>query len=226
MSRFVPLELKMHDGRPLPHTFFEGEGAGLLIVLPGLHYGSDGPVLYHLAKQVQTAGWDTLGLMYGFQASVAVPWTDHVAEILAECEAAAGEAMGRRAYPLLGFVGKSLGSIVLAQLCAQGAVPDEALAAYLTPPMGNSLFDSTFAATRQPAYVAVGTADSFYSDQAVAGLRAGRPVLIRVIEGADHGLDVPGDLASTLRAVGQVVEDTSSFFLTGEIPGLEGAARP
>ena len=226
MSRFVPLQLKMHDGRPLPHTFFEGEGAGLLIVLPGLHYGSDGPVLYHLAKQLQTAGWDTLGLMYGFQASVAVPWTDHVAEILAECEAAAREAMGRRAYPRLGFVGKSLGSIVLAQLCANGAVPDGATAAYLTPPMGNPLFDSTFVATRQPAYIAIGTADSFYSEQAVAELRARRPALVRVVKDADHGLDVPGDLAASLRAVGQVVEDASSFFLTGEIPGLEGAARP
>jgi|SRR3990170_3857618 len=224
MSRFIPLPLKTHDGHPLPHTFFEGEGAGLLIVLPGLHYGSDGPVLYHLAKRLQTSGWDTLGLMYGFQASVAFPWTDHVAQILAECEAAAREAMGRRDYPRLGFVGKSLGSLVLVQLCARGVVPDRANVAYLTPPIGNPLFDSTFAATRQPAYVAMGTADSFYSDQALAELRAQRPVLVRIVEGADHGLDVPEDLAATLRAVGVVVEDMAAFFLTGEIPGLEGKA--
>jgi hypothetical protein len=36
-------------------------------------------------------------------------------------------------------------------------------------------------------------------------------------------LDVPGDLAATLRVVGQVVEDAATFFLTGSIPALEAA---
>jgi hypothetical protein len=45
---------------------------------------------------------------------------------------------------------------------------------------------------------------------------------MRILEGADHGLDVSGDLNATLRVVGQVVEDAASFFLTGRVPGLEG----
>ncbi len=224
MSRFVPLPLKMHDGRPLPHTFFEGDGAGLLIILPGLHYGPDGPLLYLLSKQLQGSGWDTLGLTYGFQATMAFPWTDHVEEILEECKAAAGEAMRRRAYPRLAFVGKSLGAIVLAYLCTSGVVPEDALVAHLTPPLGSPQFDGAFAAARQPTYIAIGKADSFYSEPALADLQAHRPALVRVVKDADHGMDVPGDLAASLRAVGQVVEDMTAFFLTGKIPGLKGAA--
>ncbi len=49
----------------------------------------------------------------------------------------------------------------------------------------------------------------------------GVPAYVRILEGADHGLDVSGDLAATLRVVGQVVEDTTAFFLTGRVPGLE-----
>jgi hypothetical protein len=154
MSRFAPLPLKMHDGRPLPHTFFEGDGAGLLIIFPGLHYGPDGPLLYHLSKRLQGVGWDTLGLTYGFQAKMAFPWTEHVPEILAEGKSAAEEAMSRRAYPRLSFVGKSLGSIVLVQLCSVGVVPDKALVAQLTPPIGSPQFDSAFAATRPVVYIA------------------------------------------------------------------------
>jgi predicted alpha/beta-hydrolase family hydrolase len=226
MSRFVPLLLKTHDGHPLPHTFFEGDGAGLLVILPGLHYSSDGPLLYLLAKQLQGAGWDTLGLMYGFQALMSFPWTEHVAETLSETTDAIRAAIDHRAYSRVAIAGKSLGSMLLAQLCAPGVVPEDARVAHLTPPIGNATFDAVFASTRQPAYIAIGTADSFYSGEAVASLKARRSTLIRIVEGADHGMDVPGNLAASLRAVGQVVHDVETFFLTGEIAGLEGPASP
>jgi predicted alpha/beta-hydrolase family hydrolase len=218
---FLPLPLKTHAGRALPHTFYEGEGAGLLVVLPGLHYGPEGPVLYHLAKQLQRSGWDTLGLTYGFQAAMAFPWTDHAGETLAECRAALSEVLGRRAYERVGIVAKSLGTILLVQLCAQGVVPEAAGVAHLTPPVGNPAFDAAFRETRQPAYIAIGTRDSFFNEEAVRAV-ADRPVTyVRILEGADHGLDVNGDLTATLRVVGKVVEDTAAFFLTGQVPGLE-----
>jgi hypothetical protein len=223
MGAFQSLPLKTHDGLPLPHTFYEGGGAGLLIVLPGLHYGPDGPVLYLLAKQLQAAGWDTLGLTYGFQAALAFPWTDHAGETLAECGAALEFAKRHRPYPRLGVVGKSLGTILVVQLSMQGVIPEDACVAHLTPPVGNPAFDAAFGQTRQPAYLAIGTADSFYDEAALRGLSGKRPVLVRVLDGADHGLDVPGDLAATLRVVGQVVEDAATFFLTGSIPALEAA---
>jgi len=217
---FHPLPLKTHDGRALPHTFYEGESAGLLVVLPGLHYGPDGPALYHLAKQLQGSGWDTLGLMYGFQAAMAFPWTDHAGETLTECGAALGEVLGRRAYSRVGIVGKSLGTILLVQLCIQGLVPDSARVAHLTPPLGNPAFDAAFRETRQPAYIAIGTRDSFYSEESLRAVAGRRATYVRILEGADHGLDVSRDLAATLRVVGQVVEDTTAFFLTGQVPGL------
>lgn len=221
MGAFVPLDLKTEDGRPLPHTFYEGGGAGLLIVLPGLHYGPDGPVLYLLAKILQRSGWDLLGLTYGFQAAQRFPWTEHLQETLTETKNAIDVARARRPVPVLGVVGKSLGSVLLAQLCAAGSLPPEARAAYLTPPMGNPFFDETFAGSVQPAYLAIGTADGFYDEGALRALRAKRPVWVRVLEGADHGLDVADDLQATLRVVGRVVEDCAAFLRSGEVPGLE-----
>ena len=226
MGGFLPLPLVMQDGRPLPHTFYEGDGGGLLVVLPGLHYGPDGPVLYHLAKQLQGSGWDTLGLTYGFQAAMAFPWTDHAGETLAECGAALGQVLGRRTYSRVGIVGKSLGTILLVQLCTQGLVPDSARVAHLTPPLGNPAFDAAFTETRQPAYIAIGTRDSFYDETALRSAIGKRPAYLRILEGADHGLDVTGDLSATLRAVGQVVEDATGFFLTARVPGLETSQAP
>jgi hypothetical protein len=192
-----------------------------MVALPGLHYGPDGPVLYLLAKRVQAAGWDTLGLTYGFQAGMTFPWTDYAAETFLECRSALSEALAHRDYPRVGIAAKSLGTILLVQLCTQGVVPESALVAHLTPPVGNPAFDAAFVETRQPAYLAIGTRDSFYDEASLHAVTAKRPAYLRVLDGADHGLDVNGDLAATLRVVGQVVEDTSSFFLTGQVPGLE-----
>jgi hypothetical protein len=159
--------------------------------------------------------------MYGFQAAMAFPWTDYAGETLSECGAALGEVLVRRAYSRVGIVGKSLGTILLVQLCTQGLVPDSAWVAHLTPPLGNPAFDAAFRETRQPAYIAIGTRDTFYDEAAVRAVAGMRPAYVRILDGADHGLDVGGDLAATLRVVGQVVEDTTAFFLTGRVPGLE-----
>lgn len=221
MGSFQTLPLKTYDGRPLPHTFFAGDGAGLLVVLPGLHYGPDGPVLYHLAKRMQGSGWDTLSLMYGFQAAMAFPWTDHAAETLSECAGVFSEMSGRRAYPQLGVAAKSLGTILLVQLCSQGVVPENARVAHLTPPIGNPVFDSAFGETSQPAYIAIGTRDSFYDPEALKQAAERPTTYVRVLEDADHGLDVVEDLSATLRVVGQVVEDVTAFFTTGRVPELD-----
>jgi len=220
MSGFRPLPLKMHDGRPLPHTFHETEGKGLLVVLPGLHYGPDGPVLYLLAKEMQAAGWDTLGLSYGFQAAMSFPWTDHAAGTLAECRAALAEAASQRPYDRKAVVGKSLGTVLLVQLCLQGAIAESTAVAHLTPPIGSPAFDTGFVETRQPAYLAIGSRDSYYDEDAVRSLAGKRQVWLRVLPGADHGLDVAGDLQATLGVVGQVVKDVAEFFLTGRVAAL------
>jgi hypothetical protein len=221
MGAFLPLSLKTEDGRPLPHQYYEGDAAGLLIVLPGLHYGPDGPALYLTGKLLQRAGWDLLGLTYGFQTDPQLAWTERLNETLAETKTAIAVALGRRHRPLLGVVGKSLGSLLLAQLCGAGSIPKEARLAYLTPPIGNPFFDDGFAASTQSAYLAIGTADNFYNPEALQSLRDRRPFLARVLQGADHGLDVVDDLPATLRVVGQVAEDCAAFMRFGEVPGLE-----
>jgi hypothetical protein len=227
MGSFQTLPFRTHDGRPLPHSFFQGDGAGLLVILPGLHYGPDGPVLYHLAKAMQGSGWDTLGLTYGFQAALAFPWTDHAAEALSELTGVFNEMAGR-AYPLLGVAAKSLGAIFLVQLCAQAVVPGIARVAHLTPPLGNPVFDSVLAQTSQPAYIAIGTRDSFFDAPALSKAKQRPATYVRVLEGADHGLDVADDLPATLRTVGQVVQDVEQFFLTGDVPELapQAGRRP
>jgi pimeloyl-ACP methyl ester carboxylesterase len=72
-------------------------------------------------------------------------------------------------------------------------------------------FDPIFNQTDQPAYVVIGTQDRFYDPQALESLLAGRPFELTVIKGADHSMDVTGNLKASLEAVKMVVGEVLEF---------------
>jgi hypothetical protein len=57
----------------------------------------------------------------------------------------------------------------------------------------------------------MGTADRFYDPRALERLQAARPFELVLVEGADHSMDVPGDLAASLQALRQVVAAVLGF---------------
>jgi predicted alpha/beta-hydrolase family hydrolase len=209
----MSLGLRTSDGRPLMHKFYRqaGEPAGLLIAFPGNHYGMDGPLLYYPCEMLQAAGWDTLALSYGFQTAVQELGDEALPGLIGECTAALHTALSARSYPRLALLGKSLGAGLVAYLCGAEAALAGARAVYLTPALGTPLFDPLLARTSQPALLAMGTADRFYDPQALERLKAGRPFELVLVEGADHSMDVPGDLAASLQAVRQVVTAVLEF---------------
>lgn len=213
MADRVYLPLKTIEGRPLVHKFYrqEADAKGLLVTFPGGNYGMDGPMLYYPSELLGAAGWDTLALTYGFQLSMEPFSTDAISDLLEECRAAVGVVLEEREYPRLGLIGKSLGAAVVALLCQTEPYLAGARAAYLTPPLGMPFFDPIFNQTDQPACLAIGTQDRFYDSQALESLLAGRPFELTVIKGADHSMDVTGNLKASLEAVKMVVGEVLEF---------------
>ena len=213
MADRVYLPLKTIEGRPLVHKFYrqKGDAKGLLVAFPGGNYGMDGPMLYYPSELLGATGWDTLALTYGFQLSMEPFSTDAIPGLLEECRAAVGVVMEDREYPRLGMIGKSLGAAVVALLCQTEHYLAEARAAYLTPPLGVPFFDPIFSQTNQPAYLVLGTRDRFYDPQMLESLQEARLFELTVIEGADHSMDVAGDLEASLNAVKRVIGEVVEF---------------
>jgi len=214
MAELISLPLRTADGRPLVHKFYRHpeSAAGLLVTFPGNHYGVDGPLLYYPAKLLGAEGWDTLAVSYGFQTAMREPLEEGLESLVLECEAAIRGAMQSRQYPRIGLIGKSLGAGIVAYLCANRSELAAARAAYLTPALGTPFFDPFFVKTSQPAYLALGTQDRFYSAEVLERLRGQRPFELALIEGADHSLDVPGDLSASIEAAGRAVAGLLAFF--------------
>ena len=213
MTDRVYLPLKTIEGRPLLHKFYrqEGDAKGLLVTFPGGNYGMDGPLLYYPSELLGAAGWDTLALTYGFQLSMEPFSPKAISDLLEECRVAVGVITEEREYPRLSLIGKSLGAAVVAFLCQTEPYLAGARAAYLTPPLGMPFFDPIVSQTAQPAYLAIGTQDRFYDPQVLESLLAKRSFELTVIEGADHSMDVTGDLEASLEAVKRIVGEVLEF---------------
>jgi predicted alpha/beta-hydrolase family hydrolase len=211
------LDLLTSDGRPLVHKFYRQpkDPHGLLVTFPGHRYGVDGPLLYYPSELLGATGWDTLALSYGFQSAMMDPQEYGLREIMSECQTALAAVLAKRDYPHIGLVGKSLGTGIIAQLCYTMDQLGTAQAAYLTPLLGTPFFDPLVIQTSQPAFLAMGTKDRFFDQDALEHLLVQKPMEYVLVEGADHSMDVAGDLAGSIAAVKMVVGKVVDFLMQG-----------
>ncbi|MGD8603043.1 MAG: hypothetical protein PVF49_00585 [Anaerolineales bacterium] len=199
------------------HKFYTygSQSKGLMITFPGDHYGVDGPALYYPNKLLDQAGWDTLMLTYGYQARAEGFSLDKIPEIMAECAGAVGALMGKRTYPTIALLGKSLGCGVVAYLCQSEPALASARSIYLTPPLGTAGFDPLFSETSQPSFLVIGSADRFYGEGAIEKLQEQRDFEWLVLHGLTHSLDKPGDLKASLQAIEMITHRIVKFVCTG-----------
>lgn len=181
------------------------------IIAPGGGYGPDGPLLMYSRLAVQRRGGRTESITWqlGDDADVAGRRRAVAAQVGSAIEQLTASG---GAGPLI--IGKSLGTL------AAPLVADRGLAAvWLTPLLTD---EPTVAALRRaegPCLLVGGTGDQFW-DGSVA-----RSITSHVIEidGADHGMFLPGPLSASAAVLGQVISAVEDF-LDGAV--WNDAVRP
>lgn len=213
MADLKRLDLKSSDGRPLVHKYYQHlePAKGLLVMLPGNHYGVDGPLLYYPSDLLCNRGWDTLAITYGFQSRGEDFSAGIIAEILLECETALCTCLKEKEYGLIGLIGKSLGALIIAQLCNSVDELASAKAVYLTPPINTPFFGQLFLQTSQPAHIGIGTGDRFFTKEVLEKLQSEREFGLTLIENADHSMNIDGDIEATFGGMKRLVREVVEF---------------
>lgn len=179
------------------------------IVLPGNGYGPQGPVLLIPALALEEAGAVVTRIEYPARPA---QWTEEaMGEMVAEVERRITDALGSDPWDKVTFVAKSLGAAILGRLDPAITGPASVAAIWLTPVFGDDAVFEGALAKRWPSLVAAGAADRYHDasrhDHVVAALGA-RSL---VIDGADHGLEIPGDVVSTVDGYRRLAEETLAF---------------
>jgi hypothetical protein len=181
-----PVDLS--PGEALLH---EGDPERCAVVLPGIRYFSQAPLLWFAREAAQAHGWSVLEL------SERAPGDRDPFEWMRERATAALDYAGARAVAV---VGKSLGS------AAAPLVAERSLAAvWLTPLLDRPEVASAVSA---PALLIGSTADPTWAD----GPRPDAGVEVLEFEGLDHSLQARNDPLASLEVLHSVVERISAFF--------------
>lgn len=218
-----PAELSIlgHSGQPLPHLYRpqpagrQPGAAALALLLPGLGYRLPGPALLYPAEALSQSGHDLLALnaVYTVPEFMDAPDPEQLAWLTADVTATWAAARAQRDYIHLTLLGKSLGSVSMAQLLtAQLAqpLPASRRLVWLTPLLRQPPVVAALLAHAPDSLVVIGTSDPHYLPEVLAEVQAaGAEVL--TLPGADHSLLVAGDVQASLAALGQLVGAVGHF---------------
>ncbi len=188
--------------RPVPHRFLaQGrDTTHLAIVLPGLGYTCDMPLLYYTVSLLLDCGADVLQVEYAYGQEAAyrsLPADERTHRLIADAGSACRAALGQRGYRRATLVGKSLGTRAMPHLLADELGPLAARSIWYTPLLNEERVRAHLCGERQPSLVAIGTDDPHYSATTVAAI------------GGE--VEVAGDIVRSVQALEGVMRAVQQF---------------
>jgi predicted alpha/beta-hydrolase family hydrolase len=210
------LAITGYRDEPVPHTFLRrGEYARhVAIVLPGIGYTGDMPLLYYPAHLLLARGADVLRVEYAYQqrADFKTATADEqgswvVADVTAACQA----VLAQHDYEQITFVAKSLGTLALGPVLTADRRLARAHAVWLTPLLHIDHLRAHIARWGGHSLFVIGTADPSYDAAYLAEVQHATRGETVVVDGADHSLEIAGDVLRSLEAMTQVMRAVQQF---------------
>jgi hypothetical protein len=182
------------DLNPGEAVLHEGDPARRALILPGVRYFSQAPLLWFAREAAQAAGWSVLEL------SERAPADEEPFEWMRRRAASALDATDA---VTVAVIGKSLGSAA-APLVAERGLPS----VWLTPLLVRPEVVAALRAATAPALLVGSSADPTWSD---GEQPVGESVSVLEFDGLDHSLQVEGDPLASLDVLRQVTERIGEF---------------
>jgi hypothetical protein len=210
------LEIVGYNGQQVPNTLLRqaNETNHLAVFLPGLGYTCDMPLFYY-AKEVLTGrGADVFGVEYnyrnkpGFMSLPKDEWRDW---LRADVEAALKVVLAQRSYERLTLIGKSLGTLAMGYLLEAGSILSDTRAVWLTPLAREEILRGQVKRYGGSSLFVIGSADHHFDETLLEELRSATKGELLVIERAEHGLEIPGDVIASLEAMKRFIRALERF---------------
>jgi hypothetical protein len=209
---FTSLEIPGYRSEAVPNTFIrQGEPAAELgVILPGVAYSADMPVLYYSGALLLEGGADLLRVDYRYNRPGA-SGDERAQRLLADVSAALAAGLAQRPYSRITLVGKSVGTLAMGRLLATEPRLREARAVWLTPLLTSAELLQDIAVWGGRSLFVIGTADHQYDPDLLAQAVSATRGESLVIPGANHSLEFPGDVLASLAALERLVRAVQAF---------------
>ena len=215
MAQFTRLNITGGDRLPLANLFLRQEHTTdrLALILPGLGYNMDMPLLYYPAELLVQKGCDVLKIRPDYQAPAiaGAPQEERLERFYADAAASLQVGLTQRSYHKLVLVGKSIGTISLALLIKRFPNLGKPLTIWITPLLHEPHVIEAALTCRGASFFMVGSADTSFDPIALKTIQERTGALAWVAENANHSLELPGDPLASLALLGSGMHALYAF---------------
>mgnify|MGYP003684215023 CR=1 FL=1 len=177
---------------------------GVVIVFPGAGYSHMGPCIYYPSTALYKNGYEILNIEYDFRKE---GLRDGSQESYEKYFTFLIENIKKLKLPSqkVAFC-KSIGTRIVGSM--ETNLFDKII--WSTPALKDDYVYNSIYGLQEKSLVVIGDKDPFYSEKQLNELK-NNSVQCLVIQGADHGLDIDGDLSRSLDEMKTIVSETLKF---------------
>ena len=216
MSDPRTLSLTDYTGQELANPFWTVDRpvGWLAVLLPGLDYSSDMPLLFFTRRMLLWRGVDVLNLNLGTRSAAfqGASETEQLAWLKADVLAGIETGLAQGEYRGLILAGKSIGSLAIAGAVeqAQNLLPTALV--WLTPLLKWDVVLKAALSARGPQVYLCGDADSTFVPERLQQILSAKPqASAYVVKDANHSLEVPGNDQATFQGFGEAMQFLGKF---------------
>lgn len=192
---YSPLQVEGLQGEFVQNELIRQQSGSmtLAVLLPGRWYTCDMPLFYYAERLLIDRGWYVLRVQYDYRRENPASGEDEQLERLTvDSRSAIDAGLAHGTYTHLVLVGKSLGTIAMAQLLPALDVAD-AWSVWLTPLLKRPGVLQCVASCSDRSLVVIGSEDSHFDPAIVGSLASEGQCATLIIDGGEHSLDLRGD---------------------------------
>lgn len=178
----------------------------LVVLLPGMDYRNDKPLLRYTEKIALEEGCDTLSIEYGFQvANKKLDKDNETVVVIKESRRVFNKAMENN-YKKVLFVGKSIGTIIQNYIQKNEEKNYESFNIYLTP-----TDESVEMGLKKGSLVFTGSKDKYIMVENRRFIKSSSNFKVIEFEGANHSLEIDNETLKNIDRLKIIMEMEKNF---------------
>ncbi len=206
--KVTTLEVQGYDA-PVPNSYWSIGSDTLLVLLPGLGYTNQMPILFYLNEIGMSRRYDVLQVDYDYRGvpreTSAEEWS---ARMIGDVQPTIEAALANGKYQNVILAGKSIGTRVMASLLNSGF--DKATAYIWLTPLFVAEPIRKIAMEHLPAVAVFGDADYAVKDVDFGEIaRAGVYLIIQ--PGGDHSMSIPGNVPESIVDLAKAMQEIDAW---------------
>lgn len=216
MYSYLSISTSSDPKSSIPNTFLrqDADTDHLTLILPGLNYTCDMPLLYYSSQIMLEAGADVVQVKYDYtrtQAKQTSSLTERFSQMKADVIQMALVALQQRKYKHLTLIGKSLGTLAIPNLLKADLPLRPQSCVYLTPILNELVPLRDLIQTCRRNLFVIGTSDRYFDLDLINQLISPQADNFMIIDGVNHSLEYSDDTLLSLEVLDKVIRRMKIF---------------